>query len=190
VAGLLKTLGEKSTWMQDNCIIQPETSLQNTSANADSKLDNVPPKFVGDIGAEKLMRRVQSLRFREPSQSPALESFFCPITQEIMVDPVSTVGGQTYERAAIEQWLASGDATNFPAGAQLPQRPVLDDTGATLAPTALAPVTTASVVLAPVHPLDDATYPTDNATVAAAEAAASEKRVRESFANCDFETGQ
>ena len=34
-------------------------------------------------------------------------SFYCPITQEIMADPVFTSDGQTYERAAIEKWLAN-----------------------------------------------------------------------------------
>ena len=29
----------------------------------------------------------------------------CPITQEVMRDPVATVDGQTYERSAIEHWL-------------------------------------------------------------------------------------
>ncbi len=30
---------------------------------------------------------------------------FCPITTELMVDPVVTADGHTYEREAIEQWL-------------------------------------------------------------------------------------
>ena len=34
-------------------------------------------------------------------------SFYCPITQEIMADPVFTSDGQTYERSAIEKWLAN-----------------------------------------------------------------------------------
>jgi hypothetical protein len=33
----------------------------------------------------------------------------CPITNEIMKDPVFTEDGQTYERAAIERWLATHD---------------------------------------------------------------------------------
>ena len=32
--------------------------------------------------------------------------FLCPITQEIMVDPVVGIDGHTYERAAIVKWLA------------------------------------------------------------------------------------
>ena len=31
--------------------------------------------------------------------------FMCPITQELMTDPVTTADGQSYERAAIEKWL-------------------------------------------------------------------------------------
>ena len=36
-----------------------------------------------------------------------VSSFVCPITQAVMADPVMTADGHTYERAAIEQWLAS-----------------------------------------------------------------------------------
>jgi hypothetical protein len=41
-------------------------------------------------------------------QAP-LESFLCPITQDVMVDPVILVTGQTYERSAIERWLETHD---------------------------------------------------------------------------------
>ncbi|KAL3622291.1 hypothetical protein CASFOL_033702 [Castilleja foliolosa] len=37
----------------------------------------------------------------------ALTSFYCPITKEVMVDPVETPSGHTFERVAIEDWLAS-----------------------------------------------------------------------------------
>lgn len=42
----------------------------------------------------------------------ALPSFFCPITREIYKDPVFTVDGQTYERAAIEKWFKDGNSTS------------------------------------------------------------------------------
>ena len=41
-------------------------------------------------------------------------SFTCPITHEIMWEPVVASDGHTYERAAIERWLAQ-----FPAGKAL-----------------------------------------------------------------------
>ncbi|XP_021814989.1 U-box domain-containing protein 44-like [Prunus avium] len=38
-----------------------------------------------------------------------LQSFICPITREVMVDPVETSSGQTFERSAIEKWFADGN---------------------------------------------------------------------------------
>lgn len=36
------------------------------------------------------------------------DEFICPITQELMVDPVMSRYGQSYERHAIVDWLSSG----------------------------------------------------------------------------------
>jgi ankyrin repeat protein len=44
---------------------------------------------------------------------------FCPITQEIMEDPVIAQDGHTYERAAIKQWLDMGKRTSPKTGARL-----------------------------------------------------------------------
>ncbi|KAH7519448.1 hypothetical protein FEM48_Zijuj08G0037200 [Ziziphus jujuba var. spinosa] len=38
-----------------------------------------------------------------------LQSFYCPITRDVMVDPVETSSGQTFERNAIEKWFADGN---------------------------------------------------------------------------------
>ena len=37
------------------------------------------------------------------------EDYHCPITTELMADPVMTTDGFTYERAAIERWLAGSN---------------------------------------------------------------------------------
>jgi ankyrin repeat protein len=37
---------------------------------------------------------------------------FCPITQEVMKDPVIAQDGHTYERSAIERWFATGQRTS------------------------------------------------------------------------------
>lgn len=37
-----------------------------------------------------------------------LQSFICPITRDVMVDPVETSSGQTFERAAIQEWIGDG----------------------------------------------------------------------------------
>ncbi|KAK7258472.1 hypothetical protein RIF29_24051 [Crotalaria pallida] len=38
-----------------------------------------------------------------------LKSFVCPITRDVMVDPVETSSGQTFEKSAIEKWFADGN---------------------------------------------------------------------------------
>ncbi|XP_008806362.1 U-box domain-containing protein 44-like isoform X2 [Phoenix dactylifera] len=42
-----------------------------------------------------------------------LQSFYCPITRDVMEDPVETSSGQTFERRAIEKWFTDGN-TNCP----------------------------------------------------------------------------
>ena len=39
------------------------------------------------------------------------DDFICPITAEIMTDPVSTSDGFTYERAAITEWLRTKETS-------------------------------------------------------------------------------
>ena len=47
------------------------------------------------------------------------DSFICPITSELMADPVSTSDGFTYEREAILEWLRGGNTTSPLTGATL-----------------------------------------------------------------------
>ena len=41
-----------------------------------------------------------------------LDSLLCPIFREVMGDPVSNACGNTYERAALEEWFRRGNATD------------------------------------------------------------------------------
>ncbi|KAH6791573.1 hypothetical protein C2S52_002050 [Perilla frutescens var. hirtella] len=43
-----------------------------------------------------------------------LQSFYCPITREVMIDPVETPTGHTFERSAIEKWLTDADEPSCP----------------------------------------------------------------------------
>ena len=50
----------------------------------------------------------------------APDDFKCPISLELMTDPVTLVGdGMTYERASIERWLAAGNTTSPVTNAEL-----------------------------------------------------------------------
>ena len=50
-----------------------------------------------------------------PSEASAAaevpDDYICPITTEIMTDPVSASDGFTYERAAITEWLRTKDTS-------------------------------------------------------------------------------
>ena len=39
------------------------------------------------------------------------DAFLCPLTLDLMLDPVVTSDGQTYERGSIEQWLAQSSTS-------------------------------------------------------------------------------
>jgi hypothetical protein len=49
-----------------------------------------------------------------------LDSLHCPLTMEVMRDPVLAADGQTYERAEIEKWFANGNRMSPLTGAELP----------------------------------------------------------------------
>ncbi|CAL5026759.1 unnamed protein product [Urochloa decumbens] len=49
------------------------------------------------------------------------EELRCPISLQLMYDPVVIVSGQTYERACIEKWFNSGNTTCPKTRKQLPQ---------------------------------------------------------------------
>lgn len=54
-------------------------------------------------------RRAERVAAGAPAELPPMPNeFLCPITLEVMADPVTAADGYTYERTAIEQWLASG----------------------------------------------------------------------------------
>ena len=52
------------------------------------------------------------------------DDYVCPITAEIMIDPVSTSDGFTYERAAITEWLRTKD-TSPKTGATLESKTLI-----------------------------------------------------------------
>ena len=53
-------------------------------------------------------------------------SLLCPITEQLMTDPVFTMDGQTYERCAIEAWLKTND-TSPVTGKRLPSKKLVDN---------------------------------------------------------------
>ena len=62
------------------------------------------PSFSSIYEQLRALRQAEVDQEAQAQREPPF-SFQCPITHELMADPVDTADGQTYERAAIEQWL-------------------------------------------------------------------------------------
>ncbi|XP_057980537.1 U-box domain-containing protein 44-like [Malania oleifera] len=58
---------------------------------------------------EKEMKYLSKRNSLRSQPLEPLQSFYCPITREVMVEPVETSSGQTFERSAIEKWFADGN---------------------------------------------------------------------------------
>jgi TPR repeat protein len=56
-----------------------------------------------------------------------MNSFCCPITQELMENPVIAMDGITYERKAIEDWLSRGNQTSPSTGAILKTKLLIEN---------------------------------------------------------------
>jgi interleukin-1 receptor-associated kinase 4 len=69
---------------------------------------------------EEVRRGTESLPVENLDRLGSLDSFQCPMTMEVMTDPVITADGQTYERMEIESWFARGNRTSPLTGAELP----------------------------------------------------------------------
>ena len=61
-------------------------------------------------------------------EEPPPYNFLCPITQDLMVDPVSLLDGFSYEREAITAWLEEHD-TSPSSGLRLDQKLIIPNHG-------------------------------------------------------------
>ncbi|KAK9811294.1 hypothetical protein WJX72_001288 [[Myrmecia] bisecta] len=63
----------------------------------------------------ELLRQAQQAQQAQPGQGSSseawMETFTCPITQELIRDPVIAADGFTYERSSIEKWLQKSDTS-------------------------------------------------------------------------------
>ena len=66
----------------------------------------VPKKQKADPEAE-----AEAARLREARADAAPKEYLCPITQEVMTDPVTTCDGHAYEREAIAKWLEANETS-------------------------------------------------------------------------------
>ncbi|XP_022596136.1 WD repeat, SAM and U-box domain-containing protein 1-like [Seriola dumerili] len=87
-----------------NNIDGPELSYLNKETAAELGIESV-----GLRG--RLLRKIEALK-AEQSGSEAPDEFLCPITRELMKDPVIAADGYSYERESIESWIRGKNKTS------------------------------------------------------------------------------
>ncbi|XP_058472348.1 WD repeat, SAM and U-box domain-containing protein 1-like [Solea solea] len=81
------------------------------------ELGHLSKETVAELGIEsvglrgRLLRKIQALK-AEQSDSEAPDEFLCPITRELMKDPVIAADGYSYERESIESWIRGKNRTS------------------------------------------------------------------------------
>jgi hypothetical protein len=102
--------------------------LTSSARLSPSKFWRTPEELCGQRRAKWVLRGWKShfgkadqmADQQRPLPLPLPDEFLCPITHELMTDPVITADGQSYERNAINQWFQRGALTSPATGAVLP----------------------------------------------------------------------
>ncbi|KAM6978510.1 WD repeat, SAM and U-box domain-containing protein 1-like [Tautogolabrus adspersus] len=97
-------LQELISIFRGNNIDGPELNKLNKETAAELGIDSL-----GLRG--RLLRKIEALK-AEQSGSEAPDEFLCPITRELMKDPVIASDGYSYERESIESWLRGRNKTS------------------------------------------------------------------------------
>lgn len=104
------------TWLRDEGLVElvgifkannidgPELSQLNKETAAELGIESVGLR-------DHLLRRIEALK-AEQNGSEAPDEFLCPITRELMKDPVIAADGYSYERESIESWIRGKNKTS------------------------------------------------------------------------------
>lgn len=96
-------------WQQGCEILKVITTKEkNPSEKADDKREKTLEKIEKTL--EKIEKTHEKTNEKQADKSTPSDAFICPITQEVMIDPVITPNGISFERTAILAWL-SGHTT-------------------------------------------------------------------------------
>jgi hypothetical protein len=69
------------------------------------KIEAIADRTALEAAIKKLRAEFEGPNNANTVKKKVPKQFLCPIKLEIMKEPVSTIDGHTYERAAIELWL-------------------------------------------------------------------------------------
>ncbi|XP_044159471.1 WD repeat, SAM and U-box domain-containing protein 1 [Bufo gargarizans] len=118
------TEDDVKTWLANESLAEVEQHFSTNNIDGKELLGLTKDILLQDLKIEslglrnKILRKIEDLKSKmkeAPSNIP--EEFLCPITCEIMKDPVIASDGYSYERKAIESWIGTkrtSPMTNLP----------------------------------------------------------------------------
>lgn len=104
--------------------INNNENKDESNENYMNKSDNdAPQHYHSNINQRPSFQRVNSYRRKKRQRMhfrPIIpEHYICPITQELMTEPVIISSGHTFEKSAIVEWFEDGNTINPLTGEQL-----------------------------------------------------------------------
>ncbi|XP_035531878.1 WD repeat, SAM and U-box domain-containing protein 1-like [Morone saxatilis] len=104
------------TWLCEEGL-QELVSIFKANNIDGAELSQLSKETATELGIEslglrgRLLRKIEALKAEE-SGSEAPDEFLCPITRELMKDPVIAADGYSYERESIENWIRGKSKTS------------------------------------------------------------------------------
>ncbi|KAG8559892.1 hypothetical protein GDO81_017481 [Engystomops pustulosus] len=112
------------TWLSNEGLAEVERHFTTNNIDGRELLCLTKEMLLQDLKIEslglrnKILRKIEDLKSKmKATSSNVPEEFLCPITCEIMKDPVIASDGYSYERKAIESWISTkrtSPMTNLP----------------------------------------------------------------------------
>lgn len=100
-----------------------DTPLRTARPEPNSRGQSMAPTIDDPVRGPQVIVRVPEPRkdSAKDALAQAPSAFFCPISMELMTDPVVLPTGHTYERICIERWFRSGERSCPNTGSTLEQ---------------------------------------------------------------------
>ncbi|GMJ08027.1 plant U-box 4 [Hibiscus trionum] len=108
---IIVKIAENLSLRSNQEILIEAVALEKLKENAEQAGKTAEAKFIDQIIAlvTRMHDRLVLMRQAETSSPvPIPADFCCPLSLELMTDPVIVASGQTYERAFIKNWIALG----------------------------------------------------------------------------------
>uniref|UniRef100_A0A1J3DSV9 RING-type E3 ubiquitin transferase n=1 Tax=Noccaea caerulescens TaxID=107243 RepID=A0A1J3DSV9_NOCCA len=107
---ILVEIGENTGLRSNQEILIEAVALERQKEIAEQSENNAEVEFLDQliVIVNRMHERLLLIKQTQTSSVSILADFFCPLSLEVMTDPVIVSSGQTYEKAFIKRWIDLG----------------------------------------------------------------------------------